>query len=128
MPVAGLDGGADGDPEPGGPAATNPSPAPSAGCSVIGKGEAVLDAGPNRFRLGEAVSPAAGGPVTLIGGVAMLGSGGTGGVSVSLLMGGAPAALTALEGGPFGGGSRGGSAAAGASPAFLFTHFLSSLS
>lgn len=94
----------------------------------MGIGEAVLEAGTNTFGLDEVVGVVAGGPVTLIGGMAVLGSGGTGGVSVSTVGGGTPDALTALEGGPFGGGGRGASAAVGVSPAFLFTHFLSPLS
>ena len=118
-PVAGLEGGA----EPG------PSPAaPCASCSLGGIGEAVLEAEAEAFELGEFVGAAARGPVTLIGGVAVLGSGGTGGTSASFLIAGAADALTALEGGPLGGGGRGASDAAGASPAFLFTHFFDSLS
>ena len=71
------------------------------------------------------------GPVTLMGGVAVLfaeGNGGTGGVSVSFLGGGPPLPLTALDGGPLGGGGVA-EEAAGVSPlAFLLTHFFSSLS
>ena len=118
-PVAGLEGGADSSPNPA---------APGASCSLGGIGEAVLEAEAETFEPGESVGAAAGGPVTLMGGVAVLGSGGTGGTSVSFLIVGAADALTALEGGPLGGGGRGASDAAGASPAFLFTHFFKSLS
>ncbi len=58
------------------------------------------------------------------------GKGGTGGVDVldaDMDTGGPPAPLTALDGGPLGGGAFGASDAAGAGP-FLLTHFLSSLS
>ena len=59
--------------------------------------------------------------VTLIGGVApAVGSGGTGGGAVLLGRGG-PAALTALEGGPLGGGSVG-AATVLPSGSFLLTH------
>ena len=94
----------------------------------MGKGEAVLDALPDAFGLEIADCAPAGGPATLFGGVAVLGSGGTGGVSVFFLIGGAPAALTALEGGPLGGGGRDASAGTEVSLPFLFTHFLRSLS
>lgn len=123
--VAGLDGGAEGGPEPDGPA---PKPGFRTDCSPIGIGEAALEGCPEGFEPGEAVSVAPGGPVMLMGGVAVpMGNGGTGGVSV-LLGGGAPDALTALEGGPLGGGGRAVSVGAGVSPPFLFTHFLRSLS
>lgn len=60
---------------------------------------------------------------TLIGGVAIaVGSGGTGGGAVLLGRGGS-AALTALEGGPFGGGGAG-VAATAPSGSFLLTHLL----
>ena len=72
--------------------------------------------------------------VTFIGGVALCagiiecGSGGTGGVAVlDIEGGGPPAALTALDGGPLGGGAFGASVAVGAG-SFLLIHFLSSLS
>ena len=61
------------------------------------------------------------GLVTLIGGVApTVGSGGTGGGAVLLGRGG-PAPLTALEGGPLGGGG-GGTATVLPSGSFLLTH------
>ena len=67
-----------------------------------------------------------------MGGVAVLlaveGSGGTGGVSVSFLPGGGPAPLTALDGGPLGGGGVAAAAACPSPPPFLLTHFFSSLS
>ena len=58
----------------------------------------------------------------------VVGSGGTGGVDVFVGRGGGPpAALTAREGGPLGGGGVAEATLVGASP-FLFIHLPSSLS
>ena len=127
MPVAGLEGGADGGAEPGAAVPANPSPVVEVGCSPSSDGVSLLDTGFDAYELSAAVGAVVGGPVTLTGGVAVLGRGGTGGASVTFLVGGAPDALTALEGGPLGGG-RVDPAVAGVSPPFLFTHFFNSLS
>lgn len=127
-PVAGLEGGAEGGLELDAPALATPRPAGGAGCSLAcTAGEPFLEVGPEAYGLGVACGAAAGGWVTLMGGVAVLGRGGTGGVSVSFLIGGAPEELTARDGGPFGGGGVA-AEAAGVSPPFLLTHFFSSLS
>ena len=118
VPVAGLDGGGFEPDAAGGGGAGSP-------CCIAG--EALREAGFDTYGLGVAWGAAAGGRVTLIGGVAVLGKGGTGGVSVSFLGGGGPEALTARDGGPLGGGGVA-DAAAGVSPPFLLTHFFNSLS
>lgn len=126
MAVGGLDGGADG-----GPAEATRSPPAFAGGTAgetIPAGVPIREGGPEAgFVDGE-------GCETLIGGVSdelgnIDGKGGTGGVAVLDIDdgGGPPCPLTALDGGPLGGGALGASVAAGASP-FLLTHFFNSLS
>lgn len=93
-------------------------------------GDWLLDAGFERGAKGAARVPVLGGADELLIGVPA-GRGGTGGVSV-LALGGKPLApLTArLPGGgpPRGGGGVGADGFAASAPAFLFTHFFSSLS
>lgn len=128
--VAGLDGGADG-----GPIASPPPAAAAAAAAVIERAGEVVCAGVSTREGGPDPKPIVGGVAceTLIGGVPASpgitdGKGGTGGVAVlDADAGGPPAALTALLGGPLGGGAFGASAAAGVGP-FLLTHFFSSLS
>lgn len=124
--VGGLDGGADATPTE----ATRFPPAFAVGTAgdAVRVGVAFPDGGPeSRWIDGE-------GCRTLIGGVSVCpgitdGKGGTGGVAFLDIDdgGGPPAALTALDGGPLGGGAFGASVAAGAGP-FLLTHFFNSLS
>ena len=123
--VAGLDGGVEENPSGG--ARTG------IGCKVAAASSVLLGraAAEEKLRVGEGGSVAeVEGWVMLIGGTLMLGSGGvesrgmagTGGVVEG---GGARlAALTAREGGPFGGGALGTPRSDPASPAFLLTHFL----
>lgn len=88
----------------------------------IGAGEFVRDIG-------------VGGLVMLIGGVIpgcagppayAVGKEGIGGGAEAEDWGGAAAALTALDGGPLGGGAFGASVSGVAAPAFLLTHFFKS--
>ena len=124
--VGGLDEGADG-----GPSDVPRSPPITAADSIAGDavlaGVPVPDGGPDGMLVGgEGCDTPIGGVSVLIGNAD--GRGGTGGVEcLDIDGGGPPAALTALDGGPFGGGGFGVSVAAGAGP-FLFTHFFKSLS
>ena len=128
MAVVGRDRGAEGGP----PDCATPRPVVGpvfSPCNTAG--DALLDTKFDEDGLGTSPGAAPGGPVTLVGGVAVLdagGSGGTGGVSVSFLIGAPPLALTALDGRPLGGGGVATAVAGVAPPAFLLTHFFKSLS
>lgn len=121
--VGGRDGGAECGPSDGAR-----SPLAATAGEPARAGVSVRDGGPG-------CGPARGvGCETWIGGVAVcpvnpLGIGGTGGVAPldMAVDGGPPAPLTALLGGPLGGGALGTSVAVGAGP-FLLTHFFRSLS
>ena len=94
-------------------------------------GDSLLDAGFEGVENGAAGGPALNGADVMFTGGVPAGTGGTGGASVLDLGGGPPAALTARlpsGGPPFGGGGVGAAALAASAPAFLFTHFFSSLS
>ena len=125
-PVAGLEGGPDGGPagEPDTPRGLESGGAAAllsiAGvivreaCRDAGLDDMVVLDGPGMFMDGLAVA---------------IGRGGTGGALVMVWGGGAPTALTALDGGPLGGGGRGALAfSCSAGSAFLLTHLPFSLS
>lgn len=132
IPVAGLDGGAEGGAD-GEPPAPSEGDRPMEGAVSVGSparellGKAAAD---EMLRLGEGGVEGNVGWGMLIGGVFRergltggayaLGKGGTWGAEVE--GGGAPVPLVAREGGPFGGGGLGAVALTSAPP-FLFTHF-----
>ena len=122
--VPGRDGAAEGGPMP------RPTVGPvGSPCNIAG--DALLDTRFDEDGLSTSPGAAPDGAVILIGGVAVLcprGSGGTGGVSVSFLIGGPPLALTALDGGPLGGGGVADALVDVSPPPFLLTHFFKSLS
>lgn len=126
MAVAGLDGGAEDD---------SPSDGARIGIAVNAEASSVLlgsAAADEKLRVGDGGSGADkfGGLVMLIGGkftveseggVEPRGKAGTGGVGDGV--GTRPAALTARDGGPRGGGAFGAAASDTVSPAFLLIHF-----
>ena len=145
IPVAGRDGGADGGPVPAAEAGLKPplSLGLAADSSRVGDRlsvggdatalepsapEVVGLAAPLRLGLAVRLGPCDGGALPGLS-VPPSAAPMDMGIGGGLLRGGkAPAALTALLGGPLGGGGVGAAAAGASAPAFLLTHFLRSAS